>query len=49
MVTLETLVKRIADQPPHLRPTLKSKDKVLKKILPRGTEWKGFLSIINEV
>jgi len=49
IATLETLVEGIADQPPHLRRTLKSGDKVLQKILPTGTHWKEFLPIINQV
>ena len=49
IATLETLVEGIADQPPHLSRTLKSGDKVLQRILPTGTHWKGFLPIINQV
>lgn len=46
---LETLMEGIADQPPHLRCTVKSADKVLQRILPKEIHWKGFLLIINQV
>jgi hypothetical protein len=47
--TMKMLLELKADSMPHKTRNLKTGEKVVQKILPTGTKWKGILEVVNNV
>jgi hypothetical protein len=47
--TMKMLLESKADPMPHKTRNLKTGEKVVQKILPSGTKWKGLLEVVNTV
>jgi hypothetical protein len=46
---MKMLLELKADSMPHKTRNLKTGEKVVQKILPTGTKWKGILEVVNNV